>query len=101
MSGMNRLVVALLALLLLLFAVHMVNDLLAAIHDADEYRQVHGRSLTRYVLEDSFLILVGLAGAVGGGLYALGGGRFGKGAWLTYGAAGLLVLWILLYYLRS
>jgi hypothetical protein len=98
-SGLNRLVVALLALGLLLFALLMVGDLLAALHDADEY--THGRSLTRYLLEDSFLLLVGLAGAVGGGLYALGGERFAKGAWLTYGATGLLILWLLLYYSRS
>jgi hypothetical protein len=98
---MNRLMVALLALLLLLFALHMVNDMLAALHDADEYRFVHGRSLTRYLLEDSLLLLISLAGAVGGGLYALGSARFGKGAWLTYGTSAFLVLWILLYYFRS
>ena len=101
MSALNRLMVALLALLLLLFALHMVNDLLAALHDADEYRLVHGRSLTRYVVEDSFLILLGLAGALGGLLGALGGERFARGAWLAYGASCLLVLWILLYWLRA
>lgn len=101
MSSVRRLTVAMLAVALLLFALLMVNDLLAALHDADEYRDVQGRSLTRYVAEDSLLLLISLAGALAGGLYGLGGRRFARGAWLTYGAALFLVLWMLLYYLRS
>lgn len=99
--ALNRLVVVLLALALLLFGLLMVSDLLAALHDADEYRYVHGRSLGRYLLEDSLLLLVCVAGAVGGGLYTLGGDRFRRGAWVTYGACALLALWLLLYYLRA
>jgi hypothetical protein len=98
-SGLNRLVVAVLALGLLLFALLMVGDLLAAIHDAQEY--THGRSLGRYLLENSLLILIGLTGAVGGLLYSLGGDRFRKGSWLAYGSGALLALWLLLYSLRS